>query len=92
MDEIRQDHQCIEWETSLGDSYYLSVSEYEHGHRWAKMLRSPRARAFHDVSWAEGAPRTPSLKTDWQETDRGRFRICDWDVYDAQMRELLGLV
>jgi len=44
------------------------------------------------VSWTEGAPRAPKLKTNWQKTSRGRFRICDWDVYDAQMRELLGLV
>jgi hypothetical protein len=92
MNEIRQDDQCIEWETDFGPSYFFSVIEYEEGHRWAQRLSNPRARAFHDVSWTEGAPRAPKLKTDWQKTSRGRFRICDWDVYDAQMRELLGLV
>ena len=66
--------------------------EYEKGHRWAQRLSNPQARAFHNVSWTEGAPRAPKLKTDWQETSRGRFRICDWDLYDAQMRKVLGLV
>jgi len=45
------------------------------------------------VIWTEGAPPVEKLTLDWQQTEEGsRFRICDWDVYDAQMRELLGLV
>ncbi len=33
------------------------------------------------------------LTLDWQQTAEGSgFRICDWDVYDAQMRKLLGLI
>ena len=49
--------------------------------------------AFHGVIWTEGAPAVEKLSLDWQETSEGsRFRICDWDVCDAQMRELLGLV
>jgi hypothetical protein len=36
MDEIRQDDQCIEWETDYGPSYFFSVSEYDDGHRWRR--------------------------------------------------------
>ena len=71
-------------------SRFFSVFECEDGHRWAQRLSSLRAGAFHEVSWTKGAPPTPKLKTECQETSRGRFRICDRDLYDAQMRELLG--
>ena len=31
------------------------------------------------------------LTIEWQETKEGKFRICDWGVYDFQMRRLIGL-
>jgi hypothetical protein len=31
------------------------------------------------------------LATAWLKTPEGKFRICDRDVYDAQMRVLIGL-
>jgi hypothetical protein len=43
------------------------------------------------VAWTEDAPNVEELKTEWMTTSRGRFRICDRDVYDAQMRELIGI-
>jgi hypothetical protein len=88
--EKRSD-RCIEWRSILDNATYFSVEEYEDGFRWAERLSSPKARAFHNVSWTEGAPRVEELRTDWQETSRGRFRICDWTVYEVQMRKLIGI-
>jgi hypothetical protein len=92
MDETRRDDQCIE--RRFSDSiYYYSVAEYREGQRAGSGLSSSKARAFHGLIWTEGAPAVEKLTLDWQETAEGsRFRICDWDVYDAQMRELVGLV
>jgi hypothetical protein len=92
MDETRRHDQCIERRVS--DSiYYYSVAEFRAGQRAGRRLSSSKARAFHGVIWTEGAPAVEKLTLDWQESEEGsRFRICDWDVYDAQMRELLGLV
>ena len=73
--------------------HYYSVAEYREGLRTGNTLGSSKARAFHGVIWTEGAPAVEKLTLSWQETEEGsRFRICDWDVYDAQMREFLGLV
>jgi hypothetical protein len=93
MNEIRQDDQCIERRGLMDDAHYYSVAEYRQGLRAGRMLSSSKARAFHRVIWTEGAPAVEKLTLDWQKTSEGsRFRICDWDVYDAQMREFLGLV
>jgi hypothetical protein len=93
MDETRRDDQCIERRDLLDGAYYYSVAEYREGLRAGSRLSSSKARAFHGVIWTEGAPAVEKLTLDWQETEEGsRFRICGWDVYDAQMRELLGLV
>jgi hypothetical protein len=74
-----------------GMSANYSVSEYEEALRRGRTLSSSGARAFHEVGWTEDAPTVASLTTEWNKTSRGYFRIRDWDVYDAQMRELLGI-
>jgi hypothetical protein len=91
MEGIRRDDQCIERRGFMDASYFYSVSEYEHAMDRARCLSSPKARSFHGVIWTEGAPAVEVLTTDWLETPEGKFRICDWDTYDAQMRVLIGL-
>jgi hypothetical protein len=93
VNEVRRDDQCIERRDLLDGAHYYSVAEYQEGLRAGRMLSSSIARSFHGVIWTEGASPVEKLTLDWQKTEEGsRFRICDWDVYDAQMRELLGLV
>jgi hypothetical protein len=91
MDETRRDDQCIERQGLLDSVYFYSVAEYEDGLRCGRTLSSSKARAFHRVIWTEDAPAVEKLTTEWQKTGPESFRICDWSVYDAQMRRLLGL-
>lgn len=89
MEEIRRNDQCIE--RRVDASSFYSVSEYEDAMGWAQRLSNSKAKSFHGVIWTEGAPAVEELSVDWQEAPRGRFRICDWAAYDAQMRVLIGL-
>lgn len=36
-------------------------------------------------------PPVQRLTTDWQATDNARFRVTDWNAFQAQGRRLLGL-
>jgi hypothetical protein len=85
MTETKRDDQCIERLNLHGRSHYYSVTEYEAGLRWGNTLSSSKARAFHGVIWTEGAPKVEELTTEWPKIREGKFRICDWDVYDMQM-------
>lgn len=66
------------------------IFEYARAMRKGRRL-SPRARAFWEVVWTEGAPEIQDLTLDWVETREGHFRISDWDLYDEQMRQWIGL-
>jgi hypothetical protein len=33
----------------------------------------------------------PTDSPTWQQPNPEKFRICDWERYDAQMRKLIGL-
>jgi hypothetical protein len=90
MKETRRDDQCIELDRGLG-SRFFSVAEYEKGKVRALHLSSPKARSFHEVIWTEGAPAVEDLSIAWLKTRAGKFRICARDVYDAQMRVMIGL-
>lgn len=91
MEEIKRDDQCIERRGVLDTSYFYSVPEYEKAMEWGRCLSGPRARSFFEVVWTEGALAVEGLTTDWLKARKGKFRICDWNVYDAQMRVLIGL-
>lgn len=102
MTGSRRNDQCIERVESVErrtrrelaeatSRYFYSVQEYEDARRRARSLSNPRALAFHGVGWAEFIPRVEQLTTEWERLEFGYVRICDWDVYDAQMRELIGI-
>jgi hypothetical protein len=93
----RRDDQCIEHRGLLGDGLFYSVAEYEEGRRAANAFSGTDIAALVAVAWGFMAPALERLTVEWQPEPnppqfRDQFRICDWDVYDAQMRELLGLV
>jgi hypothetical protein len=97
MGKTRRDDQCIEHKPFVGDRHFYSVAEYEEGRRAAEAFSGTDVREFIVIAWALGAPPPERLTVDWQPERkppdlRDQFRICDWDAYDAQMRELLGLV
>jgi hypothetical protein len=91
VNEPRRDDRCIERRSIIDSAHFYSVQEYEEGLAQGKSLSSSRARSFHEVIWTEGAPKVEELTIEWQETKEGKFRIRDWDVYDSQMRRLIGL-
>jgi len=92
MEAPRRDDECIEFRSRYLDrSRFFSVLHYDADLRFGQRLSNPRAITFHGTRWTKGAPRVEELTLEWQETAEGRFRICDWDVYDAQMRALIGI-
>jgi hypothetical protein len=70
----------------------VSVREYVATSERARRF-SPAKRPF-DLDRATFAPPVEKLTREYQQPGfhLPRFRICDWGLYDAQMRELLGLV
>ena len=84
-------HQCIERRLPGGSPLFYSVFKYEADMRKGKGLRHGKARAFHGVVWTEAAPEIQELTLVWQKTKKGEVRICDQDLYKAQMRQLIGL-
>ena len=85
---------CIEVVELWGEApRKVSVREYEATVKRARGL-GPRARDREDIDWAAFAPAVEKLTLEYQQPGfhLPRFRICEWDAYDAQMRELLGLV
>jgi hypothetical protein len=44
------------------------------------------------VIWTRGAPPVEELRIEPVETVEGGFQIRDPDAYDAQMRQLLGIL
>ena len=92
MADARRSDQCIERRGFGGTNCFYSVFEYEEGMERAKFFAYPRGLSFHGLIWTHGAPRPEDLTADWTHTrDGGDFRICDREVYDAQMRRMLGL-
>ena len=89
-DEQKSDH-CIERRSILDTPHFYSVVEYDADMERAARLSSSKARGFHGVIWTEGAPEVQELTVEWRATKEGRFRICDSELYDAQMRQFLGL-
>jgi hypothetical protein len=83
---------CIEVMRIGGGPKRVSVREYVATAKRASGF-SPAKRP-HDIDWATFAPPVEKLTLEYQQPgfNLPRFRICHWDVYDAQMRELLGLV
>jgi hypothetical protein len=71
----------------------VSVREYEATAQRAGGL-APYARDHEGIGWAAFAPPVQKLNLEYQQPgfNLPRFRIYDWDLYDTQMRELLGLV
>lgn len=83
---------CIERRRRFsGELVCLSVFEYAASMEMGRRLSHSKARAFHEVIWTEAAPEVQELTLEWQETREGSFRISDWDRYDTQMRQLIGL-
>jgi hypothetical protein len=93
VDKRKHSDHCIEWRTIIDTSFFCSVPEYEAALRLSRSLSNDKAKTFHGGRWADGAPRVESLKLEWQQIpEYGRIRICDWDIYDKQMRELIGVI
>lgn len=90
-EDERKPHQCIERRNLGGGRQFYSVFQYAADMRKGKGLRHGKARAFHGVVWTEVAPEVQELRVDWQKTSEGELRICDWDLYEVQMRQLIGL-
>ena len=92
MNEQKLPHQCIEFHNRFSrTTKYFSVDRYARRMAFARHLRGPKAISFFEVRWTQGAPRVEELTTDWQETGEGWFRICDWETYNSQMRQMIGL-
>lgn len=91
-DSLTRPEPCIERRHPWTDEVIrFSVFEYDAAMRRGRSLSHSKARAFHGVIWTEAAPEVQELTLEWQETREGSFRISDWDLYDTQMRQLIGL-
>lgn len=80
---------CIERKHSE-EVHAYSVFEYARAMRRGRGL-GPRALAFWEVVWTETAPELQDLTLDWVKTRKGHVRISDWDLYNEQMRQWIGL-
>jgi len=90
MNYHKQLGDCIEWRRAGGDCWYWSVSEYDSVvARGREMTYSDRS--WSGLSWTTSAPKVEELTVEGNNTIGGTFRIFDWDVYDAQMRALIGI-
>jgi hypothetical protein len=93
MDQPTRDDQCIERRVAYTPlNWFYSVSEYEDQLALAELWSTADERRRHDLEWTEVAPPVEKLSTgEFVYFGRDGFRISDWDVYDSQMRELIGL-
>ncbi len=91
----RRSDQCIEGMAFNGSRSYYSIAEYEEGRRAAREFSGSDRSALLAISWGFDAPPPEKLTNDWTRKSKpfgqDSFRICDRKVYDAQMRELLGI-
>jgi hypothetical protein len=92
MTEIPPDSPCIVLERSYTKPKRFTVVQYDEGTRRARSIGTMRGLAFHGLNWTHGAPAVEELSIDWIDGGDGRFRICDPDAYDLQMRKLLGIL
>ena len=82
---------CIEIEyLPMHTKEAFTVAYYDSRLRFSRCI-AYHALPFHEITWTLGAPPVERLTTEWQEGDRARFRISDPEVYDQQMRQLVGL-
>jgi hypothetical protein len=51
----------------------------------------PAGLAFRGLTWVIKAPAPEHLRTDWVKTNNAEIRIADRELYNAQMRKLIGL-
>jgi hypothetical protein len=93
MDSESLNAPCIEVVGGGESRKTFSVHEYKSALERARRLGSPAAQDEERLGWARFAPAVEKLSVEQQQPGLflPRFRICDWDVYDAQMRGLLGL-
>lgn len=91
MNANQSPEPCIERRGFTDKIERYSVFEYVAEMRRGRIFSNSKARAFHGVIWTEAAPKVAELTVEWQKTRQGEFRISDWDLYDTQMRQLIGL-
>ena len=92
MPETAEPEPCIERKSRFLEVVYrYSVFEYDRAMSKGRSLSHSKARAFHGVIWTEAAPEVQELTLEWQSSREGGFRISDWEIYDNQMKQLIGL-
>jgi hypothetical protein len=92
MERRRRVEESIEYRARGSEAVvYFSVAWYDYQLARARKAAVSEPSGPGEVYWTDGAPSVEEISTEWQETTDGRVRICDWDLYDAQMRVLIGL-
>ena len=83
---------CIEVIAPSEGTRRVSVREYVSAAERARGF-SPAKRPI-EIDWAAFAPPVEKLTLEYQQPGfhLPEFRTYDWDLYDMQMRKLLGLV
>lgn len=90
MNQRPKSGDCIELR-ELGHSSYMSVKKYEAARRYARKISDPILLVSERAEWATAAPRVECLTEDWQSIGRGQVRISGREIYDQQMRGLIGI-
>ena len=80
----RKPNHCIEWKGPAIGTAYWSVTEYDSDRAHGRAMTASE-RSWNALGWTGFAPSVEELPDEPTETIMGTFRICDWDVYDAQI-------
>lgn len=83
--------RCIERHGFTGQIERHSVFEHGAEMRGAEASATRRHVRLPRGDLDRGRSKVEELTAEWQKTRQGEFRISDWDFYDTQMRQLIGL-
>ena len=81
MNEPEHELSCIEVTFTFGGRVCFSVAGYA----------NPDRLLPDEAFVVRKGPKVEELTTEGYRVNFGRIRIFDWELYDAQMREMIGL-